>query len=34
MKFNEIVPGTLGQVSDWVQVWSDAGNGNGIDFSL
>ncbi|KIM83366.1 hypothetical protein PILCRDRAFT_97217 [Piloderma croceum F 1598] len=31
---NEIVPGTLGQVNDWVQVWSDAGSGNGTDFSL
>jgi hypothetical protein len=31
---NEIVPGTLGQVSDWVQVWSDAGSGKGTDFSL
>jgi hypothetical protein len=31
---DENLPGTLGQVSDWVQVWSDAGSGKGTDFSL
>jgi hypothetical protein len=30
----ELVPYTLGQVDDWVQVWSDAGSGKGTDFSL
>lgn len=30
----ELVPHTLGQVNDWVQVWSDAGSGKDTDFSL
>ncbi|KAF9462830.1 hypothetical protein BDZ94DRAFT_1290096 [Collybia nuda] len=30
----EIVPGTLGSLVDWTQVWKDSGSGNSTDYAL